>query len=310
MEKTSLTTVKVAAAVLQRADGSFLLAQRPEGKIWAGYWEFPGGKIEEGETAYHALVRELDEELGIQVTQAYPWVTRVFDYPHARVELKFFRVTAWQGELQAREGQAFSWDTNVSPILPANEPILRALALPDLYAISNIKELGEEVFFQRLEQALARGVRLIQLREKTLSSSEQARIAEKMLTILEPYNAKLLLNGDIELSQRLGAAGVQLSSQQLRSLTTRPEVGLCAASCHDEEELALAEKLACDFILLSPVLATLSHPGAPHLGWEKFARLIERCPIPVFALGGLTMADMALAQEHGAHGISLLRQAW
>jgi len=107
IEKTKL--VEVAAAVLQRPDGSFLLAQRPPDKIWAGYWEFPGGKIEPGETPYHALVRELREELGITVTTAYPWVTRVFAYPHATVRLNFFRVTAWSGELHPHEGQQFAW---------------------------------------------------------------------------------------------------------------------------------------------------------------------------------------------------------
>src|SRR4030066_1121313 len=97
--------VEVAAAILQRPDGSFLLAQRPPDKIWAGYWEFPGGKIEPGETPYHALVRELREELGITVTTAYPWITRVFTYPHATVRLNFFRVTAWGGELHPHEGE-------------------------------------------------------------------------------------------------------------------------------------------------------------------------------------------------------------
>ena len=119
--------VEVAAAVLQRPDGSFLLAQRPPDKIWAGYWEFPGGKIEPGETSHHALVRELREELGITVTTAYPWITRVFTYPHATVRLNFFRVTAWSGELHPHEGQQFAWqhlpDISVAPVLPANAPI-------------------------------------------------------------------------------------------------------------------------------------------------------------------------------------------
>ena len=101
--------IEVSAAVLQRPDGSFLLAQRPPGKIWAGYWEFPGGKIEPGETPYHALVRELREELGIEVGTAYPWITRVFTYPHATVRLNFFRVMEWRGELHPHEGQEFAW---------------------------------------------------------------------------------------------------------------------------------------------------------------------------------------------------------
>ncbi len=101
--------VEVAAAVIQRADGSFLLAQRPQGKVYAGYWEFPGGKVEAGERAAGALARELNEELGVVVETAYPWITRVFTYPHATVRLNFFRVTWWRGEPHPREHQAIAW---------------------------------------------------------------------------------------------------------------------------------------------------------------------------------------------------------
>src|SRR5207253_9676517 len=98
--------IEVAAAVIQRPDGRFLLAQRPPGKVYAGYWEFPGGKLEPGEPPAQALARELHEELGIGVACAYPWITRVFTYPHATVRLNFFRVTSWAGEPQPREDQA------------------------------------------------------------------------------------------------------------------------------------------------------------------------------------------------------------
>ena len=133
--------IEVAAAVVQREDGAFLLAQRPAGKVYAGYWEFPGGKVEAGETVEHALARELHEELAIDVERSYPWLTRDYDYEHARVRLRFRRVTRWSGELHGREDQRFSWEriesVGVSPLLPANGPILRALALPTFYGISN-----------------------------------------------------------------------------------------------------------------------------------------------------------------------------
>ncbi|MFZ5523647.1 MAG: Nudix family hydrolase [Pseudomonadota bacterium] len=323
IEKTKI--VEVAAAVLQRPDGSFLLAQRPSDKIWAGYWEFPGGKIEPGETPYHALVRELREELGITVTTAYPWVTRVFAYPHATVRLNFFRVTAWNGELHPHEGQKFAWQSpaalrylranggdaaTVSPMLPANAPILRALSLPTLYAISNVQELGEREFLRRLEAALSNGLRLVQLREKNCSHDELRDLALQMLPLLRKHDARLIINADIELAKEIGADGVQLASAQLAELRERPDVEWCAASCHSAEELRRAEQLDCDFALLSPVLATLSHPGAPHLGWESFAAIAAGSSIPVYALGGLTQADMQTAWQHGAQGISLLRQAW
>ncbi len=306
--------VEVAAAVLQRADGSFLLAQRPVDKIWAGYWEFPGGKVESGETPYHALVRELREELGVQVETAYPWLTRVFEYPHATVRLHFFRITTWHGEPHPHEGQQFSWqhshDVVVSPLLPANAPILRALSLPTLYAISNAHELGEDVFMQRLQAVLQNGLRLVQLREKNYSRDALRALALRMLPLLHEYDARLLINADVELAQEIGADGVQLSGAQLKLLTARPDVEWCGASCHDVQELHRAEELGFDLALLSPVLPTLSHPGEPVLGWEMFAECVAGSTIPVYALGGLQQTDMQEAWQQGAHGIALLRQAW
>ena len=313
--------VEVAAAVLQRPDGSFLLAQRPPDKIWAGYWEFPGGKIEPGETPYHALVRELREELGIEVETAYPWITRVFTYPHATVRLNFFRVTKWSGELHPHEGQEFAWQRplshsgergqiNVSPILPANAPILRALELPAVYAISNAAELGIESFLSRLEAKLEAGLQLVQLREKHLAHDELRGLARRVVALAHAHGAMVLLNSDVELAQEVGADGIQLTATQLAETSVRPVVDWCAASCHSTEELRRAEALGCDFALLSPVLPTRSHPGTPHLGWENFAAISAGASIPVYALGGLTQDDMQTAWQHGAHGISLLRQAW
>ena len=119
-----------------------------------------------------------------------------------------------------------------------------------------------------------------------------------------------MINGDADLAQKVGADGVQLNSAQLMALTTRPAVELVSASCHDRRELDRAAELELDFALLSPVLPTLSHPGAPVLGWEGFARLVKDLPMPVFALGGVSRADLNEAWRHGAHGVAMLRGAW
>jgi len=306
--------VEVAVAVLQQPDDTFLMAQRPPGKAYAGYWEFPGGKVEAGESPHQALIRELHEELGIDVKIAYPWLTRVFTYPHATVRLNFFRVTNWQGELHGREGQVLSWqrlpELTVAPILPANAPILRALQLPHQYAISNATELGAELFLQRLQRALDNGVRLLQIREKGWSRQNLKELSLRSVELAHAAGARVLLNEDIELAQEVGADGVQLTAAQLAACKKRPDVELCAASCHNGEELKLAANLELDFALLSPVLPTKSHPGAVHLGWESFATLAQGSSIPVYALGGLQAGDMQTAWEKGAHGIALLRQAW
>ena len=305
--------VEVAAAVIERPDGTFLMARRPEGKAYAGWWEFPGGKVEAGETAREALVRELQEELGIAVTDAYPWISRFYDYPHAQVNLRFFRVTGWQGEPHPHEGQQLAWThataPEVEPILPANGPILRGLSLPLVYAISDVEHLGVEVFLKRLDERLAAGLRLVQLREKQLPAEDFARLARTVAERCRAAGAHLLINGDVELATELGV-GVHLTSRQLANLPQRPDLPWVAASCHDDSELVRAVELSADLAVLSPVLPTASHPGAPTLGWPRFAELVAHCPIPVFALGGLAEADLDLARRHGAHGIALKGQAW
>jgi 8-oxo-dGTP diphosphatase len=137
-------SVEVAAGILLRGDDAakeYLLAQRPEGKVYSGYWEFPGGKLETGETHEAALRRELLEELGIVAGRVWPWRRREFVYPHAKVSLCFFCVVDWEGEITPIEHSGLSWNSLftaplVSPILPANAPIIRALALPAFVAAS------------------------------------------------------------------------------------------------------------------------------------------------------------------------------
>ncbi|TCS69457.1 8-oxo-dGTP diphosphatase [Sulfuritortus calidifontis] len=304
---------EVAAAVIERPDGSFLMACRPEGKAYAGWWEFPGGKVEAGETAREALVRELEEELGIAVTGAYPWISRCYDYPHAQVNLRFFRVTGWQGEPQPHEGQQLAWThasrPEVEPILPANGPILRGLSLPLVYAISDAENLGVDIFLKRLDERLAAGLRLVQLREKAMPSRDFEALARAVAERCRAAGAQLLINGDIELARALGV-GVHLGSKQWLELKQRPELSWVGASCHDAGELARAVELGADLAVLSPVLPTASHPGAPTLGWPRFAELVAHSPIPVFALGGLAENDLDLARRHGAHGVALKGWAW
>lgn len=305
--------VEVAAAVLLREE-SFLLAQRPAGKIYAGYWEFPGGKIEPGESPLRALCRELHEELGIEVIEAHPWLTRVFTYPHAAVRLNFFRVLRWRGEPHGCENQSLIWQTvsdiTVGPLLPANAPVLRALQLPPLYAISNVAELGRDEFLRRLQRALQDGLRLVQVREKAMPRDALRDLSLRAIELARKHGARVLLNSDVELAQEVGADGVHLSSAQLAVCGARPEMEWCAASCHDAAELRLAAELGLDFAVLGPVLPTLSHPGAVHLGWERFAALAAASAIPVYALGGLHGENVETAMRHGAHGVALLRQAW
>ncbi len=229
--------VRVAAAVILRRDGRVLLAQRPPGKPYEGYWEFPGGKLEPGETPAHALARELHEELGIEVRRAAPWVVQEFVYPHAHVELNFFRVFAFDGTPHGRDGQAFAWQVpgafDVAPLLPANTRVLRALELPAVYGISCASDLGEDAFVDRAQGALARGLRLLQLREKGWPRDRVRALAQRILPLARASGARVLLNGADEDAREWGLDGVHWTSARLREATSRPDGLIVGASCHD-----------------------------------------------------------------------------
>ena len=303
--------VEVAAAVITRPDGSFLLARRPEGKPYAGYWEFPGGKVNPDESLLHALRRELLEELGIQVEHAYPWITRTFTYPHATVRLCFYRVVEWHGEPHPRENQELSWQSpgnaGVEPMLPANAPVLRALELPPVYAITNAAEWGEKISLTRIEHALQGGLRLMQVREKRMTRETLLVFAKEVVALAHRHGARVLINSNVSLCREIGADGVHFPSSALMNLAELPDVEWCGASCHNAEELSRAEQLGMNFAVLAPVLPTLSHPESKALGWQKFAALVRGYSLPVYALGGLRHEDLPTAQEHGGHGIAMMR---
>jgi 8-oxo-dGTP diphosphatase len=306
--------VHVAAAVLLRPGGHVLLAQRPAGKPYAGYWEFPGGKLEPGEAPRAALQRELREELGIEIKRASPWLVQEFVYPHAHVLLHFFRVFEWDGELVGHDGQAFAWQVpgryTVAPLLPANTRILAALDLPAIYGITCAADSGEEAFLARAERALGEGLRLVQVRDKEWPLDRRIAFARRVVAAAHRHGAKVLFNGTADEATHAGCDGVHWTSAHLAEAHARPEGLLVGASCHVQEELAHAGALGLDFAVLGTVATTPTHPDAVPLGWEGFAARIADVRLPVYALGGLTPADLQRAISRGAHGVALRRAAW
>ncbi len=291
-----------------------MLARRPASKVYAGYWEFPGGKVEAGETTRQALERELAEELGIRVTTAFPWITQEFIYPHASVRLNFFRVTAWQGEVRTLEHEGMSWQfpdrVAVTPLLPANGPVLRGLALPQEYAITHCLHLGLELQMAHLQRCLDNGLRLIQVREPGMDAASLEDFIKRVIALARPEGALVLLNADVKLAERIGADGVHLTSRQVLALDARPALPWVGASCHQAEELRAAEKLGADFAVLGSVLPTPSHPGVNPLGWTRFETIARGAALPVFALGGVSSADKEESWRRGGHGIAMQRAAW
>ena len=295
--------IEVSAAVLLRADGAFLLAQRPAGKVYAGYWEFPGGKAEPGEPPEQALARELHEELGIDIAQAYPWLTRVFTYPHGTVRLRFYRVLSWEHEPHPREDQAIAWQAPgapmAAPMLPANAPVLASLALPVEYAITDAARLGSAEMLARLERRLAGGLRLLQIREPDLGEEARRLFTQQALGLARRYGCKVLVKAPFP-----GADGVHYTAAELMRLDTRPKDALVAASCHTRAELERAMQLELDFAVLGPVRDKAA------IGWELFRGLAADSTIPVYAIGGLSPADREAAWRAGAHGMAMIRAAW
>ena len=218
----------VAAAVIERraADGAteFLLGQRAPGSFYPGFWEFPGGKVEAGETPHGALVRELHEELGIEVLRADPWLRREHVYEHAHVRLNFFRVREWRGELRDHVHSALSWQRTdaptVAPMLPANAPVLAALALPDFYAITHAAEIGIDAQLLALAHALEAGLKLVQLREPTLDAARRSAFVHAAVDLCHQFGARVLVNGDAALAAESGADGLHLPARQLAACSS------------------------------------------------------------------------------------------
>jgi 8-oxo-dGTP diphosphatase len=308
--------VRVVAGVVESGRGSILIARRPEHLHQGGKWEFPGGKIESAESAYDALVRELDEELGIHVTKAIPLIQVPYQYPDKYVLLDVWRVQRFEGSAKGREGQRVRWITpdqfSDYEFPPANHAIIAALRYPEVYAISDIQRYGKTGFMVKLERALKRGLRFLQLREHQLSKQEFLAVAEEVVAMCHHFSGKVLLNCDPDWVQHSRADGVHLTEQRLLDLSARPlgENYLVAASCHNEATLRHAETTGANFVVLSPVKPTKSHPNIPYLGWDRFQAMCVTTSLPVYALGGLRLEDLVQARQHGAQGVSMIRGLW
>lgn len=308
--------IHVAAAVIRGADGRILIARRPDDKHQGGLWEFPGGKVEADESVEQALARELDEELGIRPSAARPLLQVRHDYPDKQVLLDVWDVSAFTGEPHGAEGQPLAW---VAPdrlgdyqFPAANRPIVAAARLPERYLITP-DDLDPLALLDGIQAALGQGVRLIQLRAPQLSAEQYRALAADALGLCAG-RAQLLLKGPLAWLADFPTAGWHLTARQLSELAQggRPLAARSwlAASCHSLEELALATQLDVDFVTLSPLRPTLSHPGAPALGWTRAAELLQGVNLPVYLLGGLGPADIPQAWQAGAQGVAGIRGLW
>lgn len=331
--------LEVVAGILRDDRERVLLARRPPGRPLAGLWEFPGGKPDPGETLAAALARELREELGVELHDLSPLGCTSHAQTGRRLRLHAFKATAWTGPVRALEGQDLAWvavdDLDRQAMPAADWPIAARLRLPALCAIS--PDPGAEGVAGLLPgalQALAAGVRLLQVRVPDANDSALQALLSALAGPVGEAGATVLLNGRPALAARLDV-GLHLPSRLLAPALAGRLPGFEAwratvddegggtpprhrraagawltAACHDAAQLRQAWALGCDAALVSPVQATASHADAAPLGWDGLQRLLEDAPLPVYALGGLAPADLARARAAGAHGVAGISAFW
>ena len=295
--------VNVAVGIIQDAQSRILIARRKADAHLAGLWEFPGGKLEAGESAVEALSRELFEELNIKPISTAPLIELNFDYQEVSVRLHVYEVSRFSGEVIAQERQDFKWinegELDQYRFPEANKAILSAIKLGRQYAI-----IGSDNIKQDLHDISAQGVDLVQIRAKHLNRQDARDLMNTVKSECAVLRLKYLLNSQIMGAQTSGA-GLHLTSSDMMILKRRPEgKRVVAASCHNLQELRQAERLGLDFVVLSPVNKTVSHSEANPLGWQQFSQWVAQINLPVFALGGVDKQDYDLALSCGAQGIA------
>jgi 8-oxo-dGTP diphosphatase len=307
--------IHVLAGALVAPDGRVLLAQRPAGKHLAGGWEFPGGKRDRGETRESALARELREELGVELRSARPLIRFTHTYPDRVVDLDVWRVDAWDGQPRGLDGQALAWcrlrELEQQGLLPADRPIVTALRLPPLVAITPA-DRDPGVLRAWIDAAVGAGAGLVQLRVPGLRPAALAELARILAPGCRRREVRFVVNGVAPVLTSLVREGVidglHCPGRRLVELgRLEKSAGFYGASCHDAAELEQAAAAGADYAFLSPVKRTRSHPGRQPLGWERFAEWVAPLRLPVYALGGMTAADLSSAWAAGAQGIAGIR---
>lgn len=307
--------VHVAAGALLDGRGRVLIARRAADVHQGGLWEFPGGKLEPGEPARRALARELREELGVEVRRTRPLIRVRHDYGDRQVLLDVFLVSEFAGEPRGLEGQPLDW---VAPAAldpgrfpAADKPVIDALRLPARYLITGADPADAPGLLRRLEASLAGGLELVQLRAHGIGDAAYCDLARQAFALCRQAGARLLLNRRPQAVADVPAHGLHLQADTLWRLDARPAgTALVGASCHSAADLQRAAAIGLDYALLGPVMPTATHPQAVPLGWQRFAALVDAATLPVYALGGLSEADLEHSFVHGAQGVAAISGFW
>ncbi len=311
--------MQVAVGVLQRGDGRVLVARRDASRHQGGGLEFPGGKVERGESIECALERELVEELGIRPVTSSPLMTIRHRYSDRAVVLHARRVTHWSGQPRAASPEDCAWrhaaDLDHWDFPAANRPLLAALRWPACSPVTPpLETVAASGWQQALETMLSQSeARLLRLRLSGHGDAGASSLGWLREVAPGDPATRLLVNAPPEQVEAMPAwVGLHLPARQAGEWDVRPvsQQRLFSCACHDEHELERAESLGADLAYLGPVKATPSHPDAAGLGWSGLRALAERSVMPLYAIGGLAPSELADARASGAVGVAGIRGFW
>ncbi len=302
-----MKTIKAVVGVLRNNTQQILIAKRQDHQFMGGFWELPGGKIDPGESNEEAVIRELKEELGIGVVELSLHQTMVYDYPEHRVELSIYNIIQYQQTPKGIEGQEITWsdidDLSNFNLLPTMKAFINSITLPNKYWITPSSNHEGDEWMTKFNEKISQGISLIQLRSK---AKLEVEFIKELHNKCQQHNVKLLLNTVDKTFDETYCDGWHLTTSEMLNLESRPcaDDKLLGVSTHNLDEALSAQKLGADFVVISPVQATQTHPDTVPIGWEAAQEVVNKLNIPVYFLGGMTLDDLDKALEIGAQGIA------
>lgn len=302
-----MKTIKAVVGALYNNKQQILIAKRQSHQFMGGFWELPGGKIESSESEQQALIRELKEELGIVVTDLSIHQTMVYQYTDRIVELSIYTIDQYQHMPEGIEGQEIAWvdidKLHKYKLLPTMKAFINSITLPNKYWITPSSNHQTDDWMAKFNNKITQDIELIQLRSKT-------KLDDVFITELhdkcKQNGIKLLLNTTDKSFNKAYCDGWHLTTGEMLKLDQRPcdKGKLLGASTHNLEEALQAQKNGADFVVISPVQATQTHPDTPPIGWDTAQEVVNKLNIPVYFLGGMELDDLDKALKLGAQGIA------
>lgn len=314
---TEQECIHVVVGIIQNTRQEILVSRRKSNAHLGGLLEFPGGKVEKNETPTDALRRELAEELNIGVSKLTQLIQVPYSYSDRKILLDAYMVNEYSGKVSAHERQEIFWKPVASlsdnNFPAANYGVLRALRLPKIFPVTPSYTQDPDNFLKNFEEVVSRAsINIIQLRSHELESSEYIQLAKKCVELCNKYEVDLILNTKIEYFNKSPATGLHLTSDKLLGTKKRPLSSkyLVGASCHNPHEVEHANSLGLDYMILGPVVEKQASKNSKTLGWEKFSQLAKKSLIPIYAIGGLGIDDLAVSVLNGGQGIAAIRNIW